>query len=208
MVALTRPSSLINCRMSLLVKKQQPKEPGRYQFSIEEYHHLVDTGFFTREDRVELIEGELIMMPPPSPDHSAHTTSLRMKIERKLPDDVILRIADSITLPPLSEPEPDLCIVRRRADFYKKAHPTAKDVLQVIEISKSSLDFDTGQKAVIYGRAGIREYWVLDLPSRCLHVFTAPGKQGYRTQKKYLRGETVNCGTISQIKLPVADMLL
>lgn len=194
--------------MSSLVKKQRPKEPARYRFSLEEYHQLVETGFFTDDDRLELIEGELIMTPSPSPDHAAHSESLRMKIERRLPAGFLLRVANVVSVPPDSEPAPDLCVVRHRADFYKKAHPLPKDVLLIIEIAKSSLEFDMGRKAEIYGRAGIREYWVLDLPSRCLHVFTAPGKQGYRIQRKYERGETVICGTILQIKLPVAELLL
>lgn len=194
--------------MSSSSTKKVPPQLERYRFSLDEYHELVASGFFKREDRIELIEGELIMMPPPSPERSAQTSSLRELIERLLPAELHLRVADPITVPPDSEPEPDFCVVKRRADFYKSGHPKPKDVRLIVEVSKTSAAFDTGQKARIYGAAGIPEYWVIEIEQRVVHVFTEPTKNCYRTQQTYRRDDRVQCGTIRKLALKVVDMLL
>ena len=194
--------------MSSASTKDEPPQLERYRFSLDEYHELVASGFFKREDRIELIEGELIMMPPPSPEHSASSTSLRRRIERALPDSLLLRGAQPVTIPPRSEPASYLCLVKMRPDFYKSAHPGPKDVLLLIEVAKTSAPFDKGTKARVYGAAGIAEYWVIEIVERVVQVFTEPTKNGYRTQRTYQPDETVRCGTIRKLALKVADMLL
>jgi Uma2 family endonuclease len=190
------------------ISKPLAPERERYRFTADEYHRMIAADFFGREDRVELINGELIMTPPTGPGHAAHSRSLREKIEARLPRQFLLCVDDPITLPPDSEPQPDFSIVRRRADFYKSGHPQPADVLLIIEIAKSSLEFDMETKALIYGRSGIREYWVLNIVAKCLHVFTDPTKHGYRTQQNFQPGEKVACGTVPRLKFQVAEMLL
>lgn len=192
---------------SASTKKNQP-QIERYRFSLDEYHELVASGFFKREDHIELIEGELIMMPPPSPEHSANSTSLRDKVQRLIPEKLIVRESQPVTIPPDSEPEPDLCIVPRRADYYKTAHPGPKDVLLLIEVSKTSATFDKTTKARVYGEAGILEYWVIEIEQGVVHVFTEPTPQGYRTLRTHHTDDTVRCSTIRKLVLRVADMLL
>ncbi len=200
-----RPDRLL--RMSS-ARTKEPAQPGRYHFSLDEYHDLVETGFFKREDRIQLIEGELIMMPPHSPEHSANSTSLRRRIERVLPDHLLLREAQPVSIPPNSEPEPDLSVVKMRPDFYKSAHPVAKDVLLLVEVAKTSAPFDKGIKAQMYAKAGIAEYWVIEIMARVVTVFTEPSAQGYRTQRTLQPEDKVQCGTIKKLALKVSDMLL
>jgi len=195
--------------MSVLVRSKASDAPrDRYRFSVDEYHQMIRAGIFSREDRLELIDGELIMTPPTSPGHSAHSRSLRERIETKLPRQFLLCVDDPITVPPNSEPQPDFAIVRRRADFYKTGHPQPADISLVIEIAQSSVDYDLSAKSLLYGQSGIPEYWVPDLSSHCLHVFTQPAKQGYRTLQNFQPGDTVVCSTIPRLKFRVAEMLL
>lgn len=202
----TTPDRLL--RMSSASTKKEQPQIGRYRFSLDEYHELVESGFFKREDHIELIEGELIMMPPPSPEHSANATSLRDRIQRLIPDKLLIRESQPVTIPPDSEPEPDLCVVPRRTDYYRTAHPSPKDVLLVIEVAKTSAAFDKTTKAHVYGRAGIVEYWVIEIEKDVVHVFSDPTTHGYRTQRTYQRGDTVRSSTIRKLVLGVSDMLL
>ena len=195
--------------MSVLTRSTDSNAPrDRYRFSVEEYHQMIRTGLFDREDRLELLEGELIMMPPIGPEHAANSDCLRERIEERLPGTLAVRVALPITIPPDSEPEPDLCVVRRREDYYRSAHPEAKDVLLVIEISASSASFDAKEKALIYGRAGIPEYWMLDIPGKVLRIFTDPSPEGYRNQRTAWPGETVHCASIPQLEILVSEALI
>lgn len=169
---------------------------------------MIQAGMFGREDRLELLNGELVMMPPIGPDHAANSDCLREKIEKHLPRALALRVALPVTIPPDSEPEPDLCVVLRREDYYRLAHPQAKDVLLIIEVSASSASFDANEKALIYGRAGIPEYWMLDIPGKVLRVFTIPNSDGYKSQRIARPNEVVRCGTIPELQLSVSDALI
>jgi len=195
--------------MSVLTRSTAPDAPrDRYRFTVEEYHQMIQVGLFGREDRLELLNGELVMMPPIGPDHAANSDCLREKIEKRLPETLAVRVALPVTIPPDSEPEPDLCVVRRRADYYRSAHPEAKDVLLIIEVSVSSASFDANEKALIYGRAGIPEYWMLDIPGKVLRIFTDPGPEGYRGQRVARPGEIVRCGSIPALEFPVSEALI
>ncbi len=194
--------------MSARVPVQQTSVREHYRFTLDKYHQMIATGFLGREDRFELINGELIMTPPIGPGHCAHSASLRERIENRLPKNCALRVAEPITLPPDSEPEPDFAVVRRRADYYLRSHPEPKDILLLIEVSDTSVAFDVGEKALVYALAGIVEYWVLDIVQKRLRVFTEPGSKGYRTQRILETTDTIKCGSVSKLELAVSDMLL
>lgn len=190
----------------------KPKAPAKarsqYLFNVDDYHQLVTAGILEERDRIELIQGELTMMPPIGPEHSSHTRRLTNLLPRKLPETVILQMNEPITIPNHSEPQPDAAIVKARPDNYRKAHPTPKDVLLVIEVADSSADFDNTVKAKLYGKAGIPEYWIVEIGEACVRVFTEPSKQGYRTIKEYHRGDKVKCGTVPELHLAVTELLV
>ena len=179
-----------------------------YLFNVKDYRQLVSAGVLESEDRIELIEGELIMMPPIGPEYSASTSNLFFCLSRRLSEKTRLRVSDPITLSSFSEPQPNIAIVKARADHYKSAHPTPKDVLVVIEVVDSSADFDNTVKAKLYGKAGIPEYWIVEIEEACVRVFTEPSKQGYRTIKEYHRGDKVKCGTVPELHLAVTELLV
>ena len=188
--------------------KALPTARSHYLFSVEDYHQLLTAGILEPGDRIELIQGELTMMPPIGPEHSSHTRRLTNLLPRKLPESVVLQMNEPITIPNHSEPQPDAAIVKVKADNYRKAHPTPKDVLLVIEVADSSTDFDNKVKAKLYGKAGIPEYWIVEIEEACVRVFTDPSKQGYRTIKEYHRGDKVKCGTVPELHLAVSELLV
>jgi len=180
---------------------------GRYAFTVADYHQLIVSGHFTRADRIELISGELTIMPPIGPEHSAHTTRITNTLPAELPAGVWLRMNELITIPDHSEPQPDAAIVRARADGYRKAHPGPKDVLLVIEVADSSVEFDLKVKAKLYSKAGIPEYWMVDVPECQVQVFTGASARGYKNVKVFERGDVLKCGSVKGLSLKVTELL-
>lgn len=181
---------------------------NRHSFTTTEYHQLIEEGLFEKDERIELINGELTIMPPIGPEHSAHTTELNHVAGKSLPGDLRLRLNEPITIAPHSEPQPDAAIVRASKDNYRKAHPKPKDVLLVIEVADSSAPYDNHVKSKLYGKAGIPEFWVIDIAAECVRVFTEPAGKGYRKTTEYYREDRIKCGTVPQLKLAVNDLLL
>ena len=179
----------------------------RYAFTVADYHQLIASGHLTKADRIELIHGEFTIMPPIGPEHSFHTTRIANSLPLKLPRGVWLRVGEPITLAPDSEPQPDAAVVKAREDGYRAAHPGPEDVLLVIEVADTSVAFDTQIKAQLYARAGIQEYWVLDVPEGCLRVFTEPSAKGYKQLHLFERGDTVASIAVSGLTVAVSEWM-
>ena len=169
---------------------------------------MIAIGFLGKEDPIELINGGLLILPRFTPRHASVTMTLANLLPRKLPRTTRVQIHLPITIAPHSEPQPDAAVVRVRKDNYKKAHPGPADVLLVIEVADSSAPFDNEVKSKLYGKAGIPEYWVIDIKAECMRIFTAPSAKGYRKISENYRGDAIKCGTIPQLKLKVDDVLV
>lgn len=149
----------------------------RHRFTIEEYHQMVTAGVFPEDDRLELIEGEIVDMAAVGGPHIRTINGLNKLFARGL-EDVIVQVQCPIYLDEHSEPVPDLALLRPETDTYP-AWPS--DVLLVIEVSDTTLRYDRGVKARLYARAGISEYWVVALSRRAVLVHRDPSPEGYRT---------------------------
>ena len=149
------------------------------RFTVDEYYQMWDTGILARDRRYELIEGEILEMMPLGPEHASNTDIVAAKFKADLPKEFRAREEKPIHLSDLSEPQPDVAVVPFREDNYSKAHPTPKEVLLVIEVSLSSLNYDLSEKLETYATAGIPEYWVINLSDRKIHVFTQPSGAKY-----------------------------
>jgi hypothetical protein len=148
-------------------------------FSVEEYHRMHGAGILGEDDRVELLDGELFEMTPISSRHAAAVKRLLHLFAARVAGRAIVSIQDPIGLGGVSEPQPDLCLLAPRDDFYASAHPTAADVLLLVEVSDTSQAYDRNVKLPLYARHGIREVWLLDLASSRLTVFRDPSDGGY-----------------------------
>src|SRR5688500_3416736 len=118
----------------------------RHRFSIEQYERMVEIGVLTEDDRVELIEGEIVQMPPPSPGHSTIVSRLNKRFVMALGDRAVVRVQDAVRLPPRSEPEPDLALARPPDDRYIRRHPEPAELLLVVEVAHSTQTYDRRTK--------------------------------------------------------------
>ena len=140
---------------------------------------MVATGVLTKYDRIELIEGEMLDMAPIGTKHSAITSRLHELFVLALSRSSTIVSGGPVNLGEFSEPQPDLMLLKRRADFYSGKIPEAADVLLLIEVSDTSLTFDQGAKLSLYARYGVAEYWVIDVEGRRIVTYWGPSADGY-----------------------------
>ncbi|MDZ8108355.1 MAG: Uma2 family endonuclease [Nostoc sp. DedQUE12a] len=167
------------------------------RFTIAEYHRLAELGFFKENDRVELINGEIIQMSAKGKPHSVCGTRLERELYKLVGDRATLRGQQPITLSNYTEPAPDRVIAKNRDDDYLANHPSPSDILLLIEIADSSLKYDQEEKLAIYAEAAISDYWIFNLVDNYLECYSEPyqdlqGKFGYRRKFIYLPNESVN----------------
>lgn len=151
------------------------------RFTLAEYHTLGKLGFFHEDDRIELIRGEIIQMASKGTAHETCLRNLLKELPKLVGDRATLQSQSPIMLPPNSEPEPDFAIVQNRPDNYLSTHPGPGDVLLLMEVSDSSLDYDQQDKLALYAEAGISDYWIFNLFDNYLESYSEPYQniQGY-----------------------------
>jgi Uma2 family endonuclease len=155
-------------------------ELTRRRFTADEYLAMGEAGILRAEDRVELIDGDIVAMSPIGRRHVAVVSRLTRTFIERLGDRAIVQPQGSLRLDWSTEPQPDLALLRPRDDFYATgARPTPDDILLLVEIADSSLRYDLTVKAALYARHGIREYWVIDLNSDTLIRHTDPAGDAY-----------------------------
>lgn len=181
--------------------------PRKRRFTVAEYYRMAEVGILRPEERVELIEGEIIVMPPIGPGHSGEVNRLNHRFSHPDNHRFIVHVQNPVQLGDGSELEPDVALLSYRDDYYGSAHPTPADVLLVIEVADSSLEYDRGVKAHLYGRAGVPETWVKNLPEDCIERFTEPGPEGYSQHSVHHRGETLAPVSLPDLELPVDELL-
>ncbi len=176
------------------------------RFTIEEYHRLGELGFFSPEERVELIRGEIIKMPTTKTPHSFCNTRLWQELFKLLGESATLRVQEPIILPADSEPQPDFAIVRNQDDNYLSSHPMPDDIFLVIEISNPTLKFDQTTKLSLYAEDNIPHYWIFNLIDNHLEIYSQPyqdlrGKFNYRHKQIALPNETIPLPHFPEISL-------
>ena len=159
--------------------------------SVQDYHRMVDVGILAADERVELIEGQLYTMAAKGTAHSAAVTRIDRVLSRLLAGRALLRFQDPVQLSDFSEPEPDVAVVQLNPLDYEDHHPTPAEIFWLIEVADSTLRRDRDLKVPVYGRAGIAEYWILDVQERCLYVFRQPEAGGYGMEQTLYEGDTV-----------------
>ncbi len=165
------------------------------KFSVAEYHRLGEVGVLAEDDRVELLDGWIVRKMIHEPRHDATIAKSNNAIRRRLPPagwDV--RIQSAVTTDD-SEPEPDLAIVRGPEDRYAARHPTAADIALLIEVADSSLEYDREFKGPLYARAGVPEYWIINLVDDRIEVYSQPDSSvpgsRFSRRRDYTSGEVI-----------------
>jgi Uma2 family endonuclease len=153
--------------------------PRRHRLTVADYYRMAEIGILDAEARVELIDGDIIDMAPPSSLHAGTVLYLTEVLVRAVEGGASVLIQNPVRLSEYSEPQPDLALLRPRDDFYRERHPRADDVLLIVEIAATSLRFDRETKLPLYARHGIPEMWLVDLGGGRLVRYRAPQHGSY-----------------------------
>jgi Uma2 family endonuclease len=189
------------------VQKAESVEVTRHRFTVAEYERMGQTGIFSEDERVELVCGEVIEMSPIGERHAACVDFLTQLITLRLRRSAIVRVQSSIRLDEHSQPQPDISVLKWRDDFYRHAHPKPEDILLVIEVSDTTLEYDTKVKVPLYARAGIPEVWIVNLPDGLIEVYSDPAAGAYQTVRPYARGRRLQSQTLASLRLSVSKVL-
>ena len=178
-----------------------------HRFTTDDYYKMAETGILSPNDRVELIRGEIVEMSPIGTRHAACVRRLNRLFSGLVGENALIAVQDPIHLDEHSEPEPDLTLLRPRADFYAESHPTSEDILLLIEVSDSSLLFDRSVKLPLYARHGIREVWVVNLVEGHLQSHREPERDGYRVSQRLRPGDRLTPQALQDVEIDIDSIL-
>lgn len=181
--------------------------PEHRKFTVDEYYHMAEVGILRPDERVELIDGEIILMPPIGEPHAVGVDNLTLPFAEIARGQFIVRVQGPIRLDSGSELNPEVVLLRLREAGYISGHPGPDDVLLVIEVSDTTLAHDRGTKLNLYAEANIPETWIMNLPEDCIESFTEPGPEGYSQNAIYRRGDTISPTTLTGIEFAVDELL-
>jgi Uma2 family endonuclease len=177
-----------------------------HRFTVDDLERMVEAGILKADDRVELIDGEIIEMTPVGSRHAACVRRLNAVLGRLLRGGEILSVQDPLRLEGVLQPLPDIAVLRPRDDFYAESHPTAGDTFFVVEVADSSVMYDRNVKAVRYARAGIPEYWLVDLTRSEVVFHTHPAGDRYQDVVTLRRGASIRSTTIPGLDVRVDEI--
>jgi Uma2 family endonuclease len=181
------------------------QEIVRRRFTVHDYHRMGEAGILHEDDRVELIEGEIVEMAAIGTRHFACVNGLTRLLVRGVGDAAIVSVQNPARLDEHTEPQPDLTVLRVRD--YRESLPMPEDVLLLIEVSDTTLAYDRGVKLPLYARAGIREVWIVDLTKEIIERHTDPSGSGYRRVEQARRGEKIEPSALPGLALSVDGVL-
>jgi Uma2 family endonuclease len=175
-------------------------------FTIDQYEHMIECGAFAGPNakRIELVRGELRMMSPQGPEHGELVGQLNDWSHAVVDPQLIkVRIQTSVEFPRLNAlPEPDIVWAERKS--YARRRPEPHEILLLVEVADSSLAYDVGEKCQLYAEAGIRDYWVIDIPNRVVHVHRDPSPRGYQIRRRLSASEQITPLLVDNVALGVA----
>jgi Uma2 family endonuclease len=182
-------------------------EPNRKLFTVEDCYRMLGAGILREGDRLELIRGEIITMSPTGPAHSAIVDRVAAAFMRLTTETANVRVQGTVMLDELSAPQPDVVLMRPRDDFYIHQHPGAEDILLIIEVSDSSLRYDTTVKLELYATMGVHEYWVGDIGNDRVLCYSEPAVGTYRNIRDCRRGDVLTPQLLPHCQLKADDLL-
>jgi Uma2 family endonuclease len=184
-----------------------PDTGMRHRVSVAEFGRMAEAGVFEPEARLELVDGEILEMSPIHPPHAYAVGVLTRDLSRQVGDHGVLWVQNPAELDEYSQPQPDVILMAPPIERYRTQHPRTEDILLVIEVADSTLRFDRNVKIPLYGRDGIREAWLVDIPHRRVEVFREPAPDGYATSTMHHPGTVVSPTAFPDVDIAVADLL-
>ena len=182
-------------------------QPAARRFSVDEYHRMAEAGILGEDDRVELLEGEIVEMAPIGNRHATCVRKLLAFFAEKLRGRAIVDVQDPVRLDERSEPQPDVTLLAWREDWYAAAHPGPGDALLVVEVADTSAAWDLRRKVPLYARAGVAEVWVVDLAAGAVHIYRAPAGGAYAEVGRLGPGDVLAPAAFPDAAVDVAFLL-
>jgi Uma2 family endonuclease len=179
----------------------------RHKLSVDDYYRMAETGILKREDRVELIDGEIIDIAPIGSEHAGNTNGLIEIFARAVVQGLyLISVQNPLRLDAYNEPQPDVMLLRPRKDKYRDSHPSAEDVLLLVEVADSSLGYDRGAKLALYARTKIPEVWIVNVPAKLLEVYRNPIDDGFASKQELKEG-TITPDSLPSVVVNLAELL-
>lgn len=176
-----------------------------HRFNSEQYERMIDAGVFGPDDRLELLDGEVVEMAPQKSRHATAILLLESALRRAMGEATTIRVQLPLRISEQSEPEPDIAVVTGSPRDYRDAHP--ETALLVVEVSETTRAYDRGRKLAAYARAGIPEYWILDVVAETLEICRRPMGEDYAERRILKAGESVTPQAAPTVTITVIDLL-
>lgn len=177
------------------------------RFRVEDFRRMTEVGILPEESGWEIIDGYLIDKMTIGSKHASAVNRLNRILTNLVRDSLIVSVQNPIHIDEYNEPEPDIALLRPRKDFYSESHPTPEEVLLLIEISNSTVEYDRTIKKAIYAEAGIGEFWLVNLQDNAIECFSQPKNGNYRLAMILEKGEAVKSGSVKSLELQVDEIL-
>jgi Uma2 family endonuclease len=181
-------------------------EITRHAFSVHDYARMRESGILSEDDRVELIDGEIRTMSPIGPLHAAIVRKIVKYLTTLVAEQAIVSPQNPVQLNDYSEPEPDIAILQPRSDNYAHAHPRPDDIIIIIEVSDSTVQYDRTEKLPRYAAANIAEAWIIDVAQQTIEQYTQPMRGEYARMKKVFFGDIITSSSLPGITLDTSDI--
>jgi len=179
----------------------------RHRLTVDEYYRMAEVGILAPDARVELIEGEIVDMTPIGSRHASFVNRLNRMLTVAVGERAIVQVQGPVRLGDRSEPEPDVALLKPRTDFYRDKHPTAEDVLLIIEVSDTMLAYDRSVKVPLYARHGVPEVWLIDLQSNRVSIHRNPHNGVYADVSTFDRPGITTVSLLPGIAIDFAGLL-
>jgi Uma2 family endonuclease len=180
---------------------------SRRRFTVDEYHRMAEVGILSEDDRVELIDGEVLVMCPVGSPHAGCVKRVGSLLNERLQRRAIVSVQDPLRIDDHMEPLPDLMLLRPRRDFYSESHPAPADVLLLIEVMDTSADYDRNVKLPLYARSAIPEVWLIDLNLKLVESHRRPLGEIYSENRILPRGQRLSPEALPDLEVAVDDIL-
>ncbi len=193
--------------MTTVVELEKTSKVVPKRFRVEDFRRMTEVGILLEDNSWEIIDGYLIDKMSTGSKHASTVKRLDEILRDQLGKSVNISAQDPIHLDDFNEPLPDIAILKRRNDFYAENHPTPQDVLLLIEVSDSTVEYDRKYKKTLYAEAGIVEFWIVNLPDETVECYSSLKNGTYRLARISEKGETVESNSVENLKLSVEEIL-
>ena len=193
--------------MTTVVELEKTSKVVPKRFRVEDFRRMTEAGILPEESGWEIIDGYLIDKMSIGSKHASTVKRLNRKLTRLFDDKVIISVQDPIHIDEFNEPEPDIMLLKPREDFYAENHPIPQDVLLLIEVSDSTVEYDRKYKKTLYAAAGIVEFWIVNLPDETVECYSSLKNGTYHLARISEIGETVESNSVENLKLSVEEIL-